>query len=53
MVEGGKNRQTRRREEKESLRLRWTDDVEMDLRRNMVVKRWRIRAFDRQNGHLS
>jgi hypothetical protein len=27
-------------------RLRWTDDVEDDLR-NMVIKRWRIKVLDR------
>jgi hypothetical protein len=27
-------------------RLRWIDDVEDDLR-NMVIKRWRIKALDR------
>ena len=47
MEGGGKNR----REEREILRLRWTDDAEQDLRRNMVVKRQRI-TLDRQNGHL-
>jgi hypothetical protein len=45
-MEGG------RREEREMLRLRWTNDAEMDLRRNKVVKRQRI-TLDRQNGHLS
>jgi hypothetical protein len=53
MVEGGQNRQTRRREEAGRLNLRSMDDVEMDVRRNMVVKRWRIRTLDRRNGHLS
>ena len=51
-VEGGQNRQTRRREEAGGLNLRWMDDVEMDFRRNLVVKRWRIRDMDRTNGHL-
>jgi hypothetical protein len=39
-VEGGQSRQTRRRKETGRHRLRWMDGVEMDLRKNMIVKRW-------------
>ena len=35
--------------EKGRPRLRWMDDVELDLR-NMAVKRWRGRALDRTEG---
>jgi hypothetical protein len=35
--------------EKGRPRLRWMDDVELDLR-NMAVKRWRRRALDRTEG---
>jgi hypothetical protein len=51
-MEGGRRAKNRRREEREILRLRWTNDAEKDLRRNRGVKRQRI-TFDRQNGHLS